>query len=81
MIPNKPIDKSGVDSSIDWEEIERTNQLKREMQELMPAVNLLRIRGHPDSLICLERNQRLRIMGYTDERIRALTEPQEDIWG
>ena len=56
---------------------EKENQLKEKMQKLMPVVELMKMRCSPNSLRELERNQQLRIMGYSNEDIAQMCPPEK----
>ena len=49
------------------------NRLKEEMQKLLPVVALMRINARPNSLMGLERDQKLSIMGYSRAEIEQMT--------
>ena len=48
-------------------------QWKEEMQKLMPVIQLLQITDPPNTLEGLQRDQRLRIKGYSLEEIEEMT--------
>ena len=49
------------------------NALKLECQELMPLVHLLKNKAPANSFSGLERDQKLSIMGFSPNQIRAMT--------
>jgi hypothetical protein len=49
------------------------NRLKEEMQKLLPVVALMRINARPNSLMGLERDQKLSIMVYSRAEIEQMT--------
>src|ERR1035438_7060276 len=49
------------------------NRLKEEMQKLLPVVALMRINARHNSLMGLERDQKLSIMGYSRAEIEQMT--------
>ena len=52
------------------------NRLKEEMQKLLPVVALMRINARPNSLMGLERDQKLSIMGYSRAEIKDMCRPK-----
>ena len=52
--------------------LDQINALKQEMQEMLELASLTKIRGSPDSLRCIERDQKLAIMGYSSEEIEDM---------
>lgn len=58
-----------------WEgmSLDQINEFKEEMQGLMPVVELMKIKSPPNSLSGLERDQKLRMMGYSTEQIENMT--------
>jgi hypothetical protein len=59
--------------------LDQINEAKTEMQDLMPVVELMRIKSPPNSLLGLERNQKLRIMGYSPAQIEEMTGFKRDV--
>ena len=53
--------------------LDQINELKQEYQKLMPVVKLLEIKAEPDSFIGFQRDQTLRIMGYSLDQIAEMT--------
>ena len=53
--------------------LDQINQLKKECQDLMPLVELLKIKSPPNSLRGLERDQKLSIMGFSPDQIEEMT--------
>lgn len=64
-----------------WEgmSLDQINEFKQECQDLMPVVELLKIKARPDSLMGLEREQKLRIMGYSLVQIEEMTGFKRDV--
>jgi hypothetical protein len=58
-----------------WEgmSLDQINEFKQECQDLMPVVELMKIRAGPDSLMGLDRDVRLTIMGYSEAEIEDMT--------
>ena len=48
-------------------------ELYEECRALMPVVELLKIKASPNSLIALEREQKLAIMGFSPSQIEEMT--------
>lgn len=65
--------------TVDLTRLHEMNQLKREMQELMPEVRLLQVRPEPDSLAQFNRDQGLRGLGYSDQQIESVHE-RDRLW-
>jgi hypothetical protein len=59
--------------------LDQINEFKQECQDLMPTVELLKINASPDSLMGLERDQKLRIMGYGETEIEEMTGFKRDV--
>lgn len=57
--------------------LDQTNEFKQEMQKLMPVVELMKVKASPDSLMGLERDQKLRIMGYSKKQIEEMCKQKE----
>jgi hypothetical protein len=57
--------------------LDRINEFKREMQELMPLVEVLKIPNHANSLALLEKEQKLAIKGYSKREIKVWCKPRE----
>jgi hypothetical protein len=53
--------------------LDQINEVKDQMQKKMPLIELLKNKASPDSFIGFERNQKLRFMGFSDERIEEMT--------
>ena len=53
--------------------MEEENRIKGEWQKLLPLIDLLKIKARPNSLLGLERDQMLAIMGYSQEQIEEMT--------
>ena len=53
--------------------LDQINQFKAKCQTDMPVVELMKIRADPDSLMGLERDQRLALMGFDWHEIEELT--------
>ena len=52
---------------------DQTNELKQQMRDLIPLVELLKIKARPNTLMGLERDQKLACMGYSEEEIERMT--------
>jgi len=57
--------------------LDQINELKKEMQEMLELASLTKIRGSSDSLLCIERDQKLAIMGYSSEEIEDMCRPDK----
>ena len=53
--------------------LDQINQFKAKCQTDMPVVELMKIKADPDSLMGLERDQRLALMGFSWREIEELT--------
>jgi hypothetical protein len=58
---------------IDPDQLDQENRLKLELQKMLPAVRLMRIKAGPGSLMGLERDQTLKIMGFGQQEIAEMT--------
>ena len=58
-----------------WEgmTLDQINKEKEELQKLMPLVNLLKNKQEPYTCKGMERDQTLRLMGYTNAEIEEMT--------
>ena len=58
-----------------WEgmTLDQINKEKEELQKLMPLVNLLKNKHEPHTCKGMERDQTLRLMGYTNAEIEEMT--------
>lgn len=65
-----------------WEgmTLDQINDFKDKCQRDMPTVELMKIKASPNSLASLERDQRLAIMGYSEEEIEELTGFKDDAY-
>ena len=52
---------------------DQINELKHQCQDLIPLVELLKIKAKPNTLLGLERDQKLACMGFTQEQIEEMT--------
>jgi hypothetical protein len=53
--------------------LDQINEFKQQMQNLIPLVELLKIKARPNTLMGLERDQKLACMGFTGEEIEEMT--------
>ena len=53
--------------------LDQTNQLMLECQNRLPLFRLLQIKASPDTLLGLQRDQSLSIMGYSRKEIEEMT--------
>ena len=60
--------------------LDQINQFKKECQDLMPLVELLKIKSPPNSLRGLERDQKLSIMGFSPDQIEEMTGFKQDAY-
>ena len=60
--------------------LDQINQFKKECQDLMPLVELLKIKSPPNSLRGLERDQKLSIMGFSPDQIEEMTGFKKDAY-
>ena len=60
--------------------LDQLNQLKKECQDLMPLVNLLKNKSAPNTLSGLERDQNLAIMGFSPDQIEEMTGFKQDAY-
>ena len=51
------------------------NECKQKMQDLRPVVELLKIKAGPDTLIGIEKEQKLMLMGYSVKEIKKMCKP------
>ena len=63
-----------------WEgmTLDQINKEKEELQKLMPLVNLLKNKQEPYTCKGRERDQTLRLMGYTNAEIEEMTGFKQD---
>ena len=69
---NKPINHFDI-YQINPGDLDDENRLKLEMQKMMPVVELMKIKAEPHTLMGLQRDQKLRAMGYNEMEIEQLT--------
>lgn len=69
---NEPINHFDI-YQINPGDLDDENRLKLEMQKMMPVVELMKIKAEPHTLMGLQRDQKLRAMGYNEEEIEQLT--------
>jgi len=60
--------------------LDQINELKKQCQDLMPLVELLKIKSPPNSLRGLERDQKLSIMGFSPDQIEEMTGFKQDAY-
>ena len=60
--------------------LDQINQFKKECQDLMPLVELLKIKSPPNSLRGLERDQKLSYMGFSPDQIEEMTGFKKDAY-
>ena len=60
--------------------LDQINQFKKECQDLMPLVNLLKNKSAPNTLSGLERDQKLAIMGFSPDQIEEMTGFKQDAY-
>ena len=60
--------------------LDQINQFKKECQDLMPLVELLKIKSPPNQLRGLERDQKLAIMGFSPDQIEEMTGFKKDAY-
>lgn len=53
--------------------LDQISKEKEELQKLMPLVNLLKNKQEPHTCKGMERDQTLRLMGYTNAEIEEMT--------
>ena len=75
LIPNLNINHSNPVSLIInyMNNLDEINQFNQRCQELMPLIELLKIKHPPNTLKGLERDQMLTIMGFSPDQIEAMT--------
>jgi hypothetical protein len=59
--------------------LDQINEFKQKCQDLMPVVELLKIKAPPNTLLGLEREQKLACMGFSDAEIEAMTGFKGDV--
>ena len=52
---------------------DQINEFKQQCQDSIPLIELLKIKARPNTLMGLERDQKLACMGYSAEEIEAMT--------
>ena len=57
--------------------LDQINEFKQRMQLLVPLVELMKIPNHANSLLLLEKEQGLAIMGYSKKQIKEWCEPKK----
>ena len=60
--------------------LDQINQFKKECQDLMPLVELLKIKSPPNQLRGLERDQKLAIIGFSPDQIEEMTGFKQDAY-
>jgi hypothetical protein len=59
--------------------LDQINEFKQKCQDLMPVVELLKIKAPPNTLLGLERDQKLACMGYSEAEIEEMTGFKRDV--